>query len=316
MKPENAIADGAEEIRQSIVEIFPDIKLVMCWAHASKKMKEHLDKYVKDPKMNQQIYADILKLQLSQSQEIFSKAAILFLHEHRAEENFVNYFKKEWIDKRTGWYEGVSHMCPSTNNAQEATHRAIKLLWTMHNRIGLKEMGALVLEIIFSWSNDLGTDFPFANERTITAKDKISAYIWVRFSKNEILQDPDDVDDSQENWYVKTGNVNLTAQLVKKIKNRSWKSFQEFKKINFEACCVTVDAPRDNENYSSFCDCRTFFKDYKCVHSLGIAMKKGYLIMPPTLKALALEQVKKKVPIESKGKRGRRKKAVKPLLID
>ena len=97
MDPDVLIADGSMEIRNGFDDVFADKKKVMCWAHAAKNMRMQLDKHVKNKKINGQIFADIHKLQLSQTDDIFNKAAILFCNKYEQNDSFVKYFRKEWM---------------------------------------------------------------------------------------------------------------------------------------------------------------------------------------------------------------------------
>jgi hypothetical protein len=74
------------------------------------------------------ISTDIDQLQLSSSKEVFDKAAALFVKKwmSKKQKEFVIYFKREWVDSHTNWYEGVGHFTPSTNNCLEAFNLVLK----------------------------------------------------------------------------------------------------------------------------------------------------------------------------------------------
>lgn len=316
MDPDVLVADGSMEIRNGFSDIFPEKKRVMCWAHAAKNMRLALDKYVKNKKTNGNIFADIHKLQLAQTDEIFHKAARLFCQKYNDQNSFLEYFKSEWVEKRCGWHEGVAHHCPSTNNAQEATHRVIKLIQTMRRLKSMAEMKKLLFDIVFEWSA-LTTTQPFSEATKVTNSDFVDAYIWNK-SNIIIMRDPKDKEaDLQQNWYVsKDPNGEVTEKMISETKSLNWKSFDEFRVINFRLHVVTTQPSRVGEEYSSFCDCVSFFKNYKCVHSLGMAVRLGYVIVVDKDKKTAINKMKSMVSIGKKNKRGRPKLAGKPLLID
>lgn len=168
----------------------------MCWVNAAKNMRLNLDKYVKNKKINGNMFADIHKLQLAQTDEIFIKAANLFCLKYIEQNSFIKYFQSEWIQKRSGWHEGVSHHCPSTNNAQEATHRVIKLIQTMRRLKSMAEMKKLLFDIVSEWSVTTSTQ-TFSDSRKITSGDLVDAYIWNK-SNIQIIRDPEDGEDSPQ----------------------------------------------------------------------------------------------------------------------
>src|SRR5687768_12215976 len=98
----------------------------MCWFHMKKaavsKVKELCDKENHDA-----IIADIDKLQLAPSIEIFTKALKCFLEKwQKKEDAFIEYFKHEWVDLNPNWFEGILKYTPTTNNAQESFNSVIK----------------------------------------------------------------------------------------------------------------------------------------------------------------------------------------------
>lgn len=317
MNPEVLVADGSLEIRGGFDDIFPNKKKVMCWAHAAKNMRLALDKHVKNKKINGNMFADLHKLQLAQSDKIFQKAARLVCLKYNEQISFVKYFKLEWLGKRCGWHEGVSHHCPSTNNAQEATHRAIKLIHTMRRLKSMLEMKKLLFDVVFEWS-EVAANEPSSQARKLTSQDYIDAYIWNQ-NNVSIMRDPkDQEDDLYQTWFIpKDPSAEITDKMITDVKSLKWKTFDEFKVTNFQLYKVTTKLPSGMDAHNcSYCDCVTFFKDYKCVHSLGMAVRLGYVKISTKNKELAVAKIKSLIPIEKKNKRGRPKIAGKPLLVD
>ena len=104
--------------------------------------------------------------------------------------------------------------------------------------------------------------------------------------------------------------------MIVQSKTLDWQSFDDFKVINFQLFTVITQPPTADETFESFCDCKAFFKEYKCVHSLGMDVRLGYVQICDKDKASAIAKMKSLVPIGKKNKRGRPKVAGKPLLID
>ncbi len=118
--PSTLISDAAKSIQNSFKEVFGEEKLVvMCWAHMKKNVSKKVEKFV-TPEFQTEISSDIDILQLSQSDDIFDKASILFLDKWYEETEFIDYFKAEWLDSNRFWYEGAEKLTPSTNNALES----------------------------------------------------------------------------------------------------------------------------------------------------------------------------------------------------
>ena len=96
---------------------------------------------------------DIEALQVAQSERIFTKAANFFIKKWSSREsNFIECFKSEQLTSHNGWYEGVRHFTPSTNNALEATNRVIKDENTSRERLPLSRFKVLAFKIVEKWS--------------------------------------------------------------------------------------------------------------------------------------------------------------------
>ena len=61
----------------------------------------------------------------------------MYQHTQEKHEDFIRYFKSEWLTAHSGWYEGYSEYTPSTNNALEATNNVIKRENTFRERLVL-----------------------------------------------------------------------------------------------------------------------------------------------------------------------------------
>lgn len=119
-------------IKNAFLAVFgPEDKVILnCWAHVSKKMiaaMSGLKPHVKT------LREDIWLLQISPSVSSFeyiwrlleSKWTGIADDDCAKKElilEFFEKFKKRWLDKDPGWYEGFAPGVPSTDNALESLH--------------------------------------------------------------------------------------------------------------------------------------------------------------------------------------------------
>lgn len=284
--------------------------MIMCWAHACRKMKDRLRSIVKKEEIRKNILNDIQVLQLSQNKEIFEKAAKLFMKKHESQVEFIKYFHAEWIANRSEWYEGAAANCPSTNNAQESYNRVIKDVWTKRNRMSTVEANKTFMNIIHDWSESLGGEKPFADDREISAVDIAMAKIWLdeQIPFKTIMQDESESGNRQI-WYVQTKDTPLNQELIQQINKKRWSTFDEFKITNFSACRVVVEPPTFNSELDSYCNCREYFKNYKCNHSLGFQLHLGYRGISDAARKIITLKKKSNIVIGRKKSKGRPKKA-------
>ncbi|CAF1278263.1 unnamed protein product [Didymodactylos carnosus] len=154
------IADGSEAIRNAFSKVFgTDRSIVICWAHMRKRVEKQLC-LVEDKNLHTEIMDDVDTLQLSKDKKTFEIATKLFLKRWKNQEQFIHYFSSEWLESKNGWYEGLE--VSSTNNALEATNRAIKDEDTLRERLVLARFTAVLFLIVNKWSgerNPAGKDF-------------------------------------------------------------------------------------------------------------------------------------------------------------
>lgn len=77
-----------------------------------------------------QLRVDIWAIQLSHNRDIFEASCRLFFEKHADKgsevDEFLAYFKKNWVDDKAGWYEGYSPSDPSQSNSIESQHCRMK----------------------------------------------------------------------------------------------------------------------------------------------------------------------------------------------
>jgi len=252
-----------------------------------------------------------VQLQLAKSEAEFEMASLLWLKKWENivdAQSFVQYFKKEYFEKLSGWYEGRATGFPSTNNGLEATNNVIKRECTLRERLPLGDFFTKIMDYVRGWSIALdpeGVNFvSVATKPTISLKLETAAYNWAKsnvFVRTEISK-------GLTKFYIQTGGnpKKLTPAEVQQydrhMKNFSWKTFDSYIKWQSLLWKVVMESA-DWENAS--CTCRNFQKEFICKHTLGVAIRtKLYNVRPQA----------KDVPIGQKRKRGRPKKCAKALL--
>ena len=92
----------------------------------------------RDGELNEKIITEIISIHNSLSEDEFNKNIKAFFDKWQAEqvlEQFLRYFKKEWIVKNEGWYVGYFLEVIRDMNAQKAFHTKITSRESFKNRI-------------------------------------------------------------------------------------------------------------------------------------------------------------------------------------
>lgn len=312
MDPKMLLADAAWCIKNGFAEKWPNATVLMCYFHVAVKVDERLKKDFQDEKIRKMVKEDFHLLQLAQSPEVFQKASKLFINKYEYNRSFVEYFEKEWIKKNPNWFEGAAETTPSTQCGQESTHGKIKQTFTNNERISMNEMKLLVFEIVENFSLDLRNQKPYENKPKVTAKLMEKAYKLVK-SKPKIMEDPCEEENETETWWISAkSDRTITTRTIKTAKEMKWKSFDEYKSMNFLAYQIKVD---ENQSIKVKCSCRDFMKNFQCIHCLAVSINKKYVKVPLDVKQKVNENAQKiQLPNNQKRQRGRPKKA-QPALI-
>lgn len=285
--PKVLISDAAKAIHNGFERVHGEPELiVMCWAHMRRNVGEKLPTYTRDKKKISEILADIDKLQLSKSNEVFDKAAVFFVAKwEKVVPEFMEYFQSEWLQKNRFWYEGARHFTASTNNALESDNRVIKEEYSLGVRYDLAHYRSVLFKIIETCSlNYVDGTKEIHSSPEIELKLWTNAYVW---AKNDVSMTVSE--DSSHIIYQIPAGRNQVEQ------TGDWNSFDEFKKINFQSNHVSFPKPLTRTNWiDGRCDCSDFFKIYTCVHILGIALRMKFIIAPDEAKALPLGQKRKR----------------------
>jgi hypothetical protein len=295
--PSTLISDAARSTQNSFKDVFGEDKLViMCWAHMKKNVVKKVEKLVAQ-EFQTEILSDIDILQLSQNNDIFDRASILFLDKWYEETEFINYFKAEWLDTNRFWYEGAEKMTPSTNNALESFNRVIKDENSMRERQPISRFSVELLDWIERWSGNYEAGLKvFNSSPKIELQLWKSSYDWANQKKSISSKSH-----GQNIYYV----VPAKDALALSEAVGSWETFDEFKEEAFKLWTVILPKNR-TEWMKGECNCPAFFKKFICKHVVGLAIR---------LKATVPPIEAKNDPFTVKGKRGRPTKSKKALVI-
>ncbi|CAF2829451.1 unnamed protein product [Rotaria sp. Silwood2] len=148
--PEVLIADESGAIRNAFQKFFNKDKMVMCWSRMRRNVEKKLKSLKIDSKKTKEILDDIETLQLCESETVFRNASSLFLKQwNKTEQEFTQYFEKEWLTVLDSWYEGYNGaFTPSTNNQLEATNKVIKDEHTFRERHALSRFLTVASDIV------------------------------------------------------------------------------------------------------------------------------------------------------------------------
>ncbi len=305
MHPEVLVADAAHSIQNAFQSVFATgEQTVMCWAHMHRNISKKIISLVKKENRGT-ILSDIETIQVLPSPELFHQAVELFFAKwENKEKSFVSYFKKEWINSNSNWYEGYRHFTPSTNNCLESCNNVIKKENTFRERHPLSRFKMIALKTVARWSNSYKNGLKsIITTPTIHLARFTSAYQWVK-SKKEVVVRTETED--LKAYFIPAGKkTSLTEDEIQThLDNTSATTFDNFVKNQFEVWTVKINKDQWLE---ARCSCPFFFKNYSCKHTVGIAIRTG-LVKPP------LEV--RGPPMEQKRKRGRPAKAGTALSFD
>ncbi|CAF3306315.1 unnamed protein product [Rotaria sp. Silwood2] len=303
INPDVLIADGSDAIRNGFQATFGEKPTVMCWAHMRRKVVKKIESMV-DKTEQKDLIEDIEALQLAQCERIFTKASNLFIKKwNKKEPKFIEYFQNEWLYSHNGWYEGIKHLTPSTNNGLESNNRVIKDENTFRERLPLSRFKILTLEIVEKWSKSYERGLKqFHDKQMVTLDIWTNSYQWVKLNKSIVSTKLE----NEIEFYIPAGQeLNISKSEIDAMKKMKWYSFDQYKAKAFNIWHVTL--PMDEAKWlDGQCNCPEFFKKFMCKHIVGLAIRLNYCKPPPAAK---------NIKIEEKRRRGRPSKAKKALFI-
>lgn len=283
----------------------------MCFAHV---LRNVMKRSFKSENNKNLIIDDIKNIQLAFDKQIFKMMTKKFCEKWIELENeFVTYFKKQWLGRHCNWYEGAAIYTPSTNNAQEGYNGAIKKKVTLRRRLPIKEFLGSMKQMASERSQQLHDGVrKFALEPAITKKLMQSA-VMLEQKPCKAFKAKKSADDMEGvSTYVvpssKCSEENAKMSYYKEILSRDWKSFDEFIQHGFQLFWIIRIKRTENWKTESSCSCPVFGKEYICKHILALSYREKLVEVPnianPTL--LTKKNIRK----------GRPKNSTKALIID
>lgn len=102
--------------------------------------------------------------------------------------------------------------------------------------------------------------------------------------------------------------------MVRDIKQLNFDSFEKFKEKNFRAYKTVIFPPNQQDRSLGVCTCVSFYKNFKCVHIVGLAIQTKNLTIDRSVKEKAKEEYEASIPLPGKKRSVGRPKRVTPAL--
>ena len=271
-------------------------------------MIRNVDKHIKliTAKNRKKVRADISKLQILYSQELFETGKKLFQAKWREEAAFLNYFNNQWLNKNNGWFEGHSEREASTSNAIESTHKQMKDFGDMRSRHALRQfLQKIEPGLVHEWSMSRNPENnpnvkTFKKEPEINASILKKAITW-KDKKITVIHltnlDSYFTCDKKETRLDKI----MCGDFISQIENNRHNNFDCFCKLLQSVHVIKLD--RANWLKSS-CSCSFWQKNYHCNHVIAICII-SHLIRD--------SEMLMNVPLAPKKKKGNTKKTFSAL---
>ena len=213
-RPKILVADGAEAITNGFMKAFNYASIeefirIMCWSHVDRAYKAKLLK-VKSKKIQEEIIADLTKIQESCCELVFKNSMKLFNTKWRSLDmpsvnEFLDYFNKGWVNSRLPeWYAGSALFCPAHNNACEGTNRWVKETHTKRAINSISRFLNVIFDMIRNWSLDRVRNkmFKFVNSVIVLDNTWIMAYNFLYGDSQGLIQQVE----STDKFKLTTGN--------------------------------------------------------------------------------------------------------------
>lgn len=245
--PTTLVADAAEAIHNGFTNVFGLLLIIMCWAH----VKRAINKRYKGNRNIVAILSDLDLLQSAPSIDSFQIALQLFFEKWKEEEEFISYFKEQWVDHNSNWFEGAQQLTPKTDNALEGKNKWIKDSHFMRERPPLPEFLESLVKMVNDWSCEYIQDKVFISQPTIDLPLWTRSYQWVKLAKRVVV-----VRNGANGSY--SFKVPSKAfETVVEFNLHQCKSLDEFQKQVFAYYVVEMPS---NDWRKGTCTCPSFYK--------------------------------------------------------
>lgn len=293
--PVMVMADGSEAAPNGFKKVWPSPHIrLMCYCHVymncSKKANSISDKCTRDLIVS----VGINLLSIAWTPVCFRTVKTLFINKYTSAPydrltsnvpHFIEYFVKQWCDDRyVSWYRGCAPNHTMSNAGMEACNKIIKDEITFHQRIPCKDLLKRVmlhlekLSKSYIVNGDLPDPRAFITTRTLTLRDFQRAHQWNESIIRRCLKIPnEDVWVSASSACTGEFTLPIARQYLARFREFSWTSFDQYC-VEVTSICVITRCSDRSEGFT--CTCRGNAKDFKCKHTIGIALSIRELQLP------------------------------------
>lgn len=266
---EYLISDAAGAIKNGFRKVWPNAKLITCYFHVMKNVKE----FKFDSMENREIIQKhIRQLYYSPSTEHFDAGCQLFLKECKKikESKFATYFEKTWLsDKNKNWYHGFVNFVPKTNNAIESTNRRIKDDFDFRVKQPLSSFKTIIKNVLKTYSLEYtdGTR-SFKKELNISQAQYAKADEWASTERMCIVVKTN----YSTRYYLPSGTESkLDKGILNLYKSKNYKTPRKFEENVRSVWVVEISNNEDMQNIT--CTCPDFYDKYSCKHCIGMSQR-------------------------------------------
>lgn len=290
-KFEVLVADAAMAIQNGFKKVFPDGKVMTCWYHVKKNVRDKSKKL----ENGEEMLADLNRVQLCPDENVFGVASNLFIEKwSKIDQNFTSYFNKQWLNENhKNWFHGAELLTPVTNNGLEATNNRFKSDFFLREKCSLAVFKEKLTNLLSTYSCEYRDGLKeIKNDLSRGKRLWKDASGWANSEKKPRIEDGNDV----KHYYVPAGAKNEVEEGdLEMYQTQNWKNFDDFSENQFGIWKVIMP---EGSMQSANCTCPIFLKEYCCKHILGMAVRLQLDGLPDDLKVM-----------EKKRKVGRLRKA-------
>lgn len=112
------LSDQTPELQTAFMQTFEG-KMLLCYEGVFKTIAKKIDNLKIEKLKKKEILDDLKVLQLSTSDNVFHVGVKLFSEKYLAYNDFIHYFKSNWVVKNSNWFEGYKGLeaIPMSNSA-------------------------------------------------------------------------------------------------------------------------------------------------------------------------------------------------------
>jgi hypothetical protein len=148
MDPQIILCNIDKTISNAFLSVFgANVVVLTSWIHIRETIKRNIKRYFVE-ELQKEALDDVNRLQLSSSPEALENASQLFLQKYAAYEEFVSYFKYEWLQQFRNWYVGAAKDNVRTNSALEMFNSNLRRHKTFHESSSFENSLVMLFESV------------------------------------------------------------------------------------------------------------------------------------------------------------------------